>query len=105
MFPFFAQGAAQAVEDAAVLARCLADGCADPVTALQRYEGLRIPRTSRLQQVSHARAQVNHLPDGPEQRARDEAFRQDDPLSASAWIYGYDPDRLFDDFDRRPVPS
>jgi salicylate hydroxylase len=92
MFPFFAQGAAQAIEDAAALARCLVEGGTDPVTALRRYEGLRIPRTSRLQRVSHARAQLNHLPDGPEQRARDDAFRNDDPLSASAWIYGYDPD-------------
>ena len=71
MFPFFAQGAAQAIEDAAVLARCLAADPADPAAALRRYEELRIPRTTRLQEVSHARAHVNHLPDGPEQRARD----------------------------------
>jgi salicylate hydroxylase len=92
MFPFFAQGAAQAIEDAAVLARCLAENTADPVVALQRYESLRIPRTSRLQQVSHARARVNHLPDGPEQEARDQALASADPLTASGWVYGYDPD-------------
>jgi len=92
MFPFFAQGAAQAIEDAAVLARCIAENTTDPVTALRRYEALRIPRTSRLQQVSHARARINHLPDGPEQRARDQALGSADPLTASAWIYGYDPD-------------
>ncbi len=66
MFPFFAQGAAQAIEDAAVLARCLAARPGDPAAALARYEELRIPRTTRLQEVSHARAHVNHLPDGPE---------------------------------------
>lgn len=92
MFPFFAQGAAQAIEDAAVLARCLAEDLDDPAGALQRYEALRIPRTTRLQQVSHGRSHVNHLPDGPEQRARDAAFADDDPLAANAWIYGYDPD-------------
>ncbi len=92
MFPFFAQGAAQAIEDAAVLARCLAEDAANPVRALQRYDVLRIPRTARLQQVSHARAHLNHLPDGPEQQARDEAFGDDDPLVANAWIYEYDPD-------------
>ncbi|GAA2851565.1 FAD-dependent monooxygenase [Actinoplanes cyaneus] len=91
MFPFFAQGAAQAIEDAAVLARCLGEGAADPAAALRRYEELRIPRTSRLQAVSHARSHVNHLPDGPEQRARDEALAAGDPLVASGWIYGYDP--------------
>ena len=92
MFPFFAQGAAQAIEDGAVLARCLAADPADPPAALRRYESLRIPRTTRLQEVSHARAHVNHLPDGPEQRARDAAFSGVDPLAASAWIYAHDPE-------------
>jgi salicylate hydroxylase len=91
MFPFFAQGAAQAIEDAAVLATCLAEDPDDPVEALARYEALRIPRTTRLQEVSHGRSHVNHLPDGPEQRARDEAFTRGDPLVANAWIYEYDP--------------
>jgi salicylate hydroxylase len=93
MFPFFAQGAAQAMEDGAALARCLAAERADPAAALRRYEELRIPRTTRLQEVSRARAHVNHLPDGPEQRARDAAFSGTDPLTASAWIYAYDAER------------
>ncbi|MFD0689888.1 FAD-dependent monooxygenase [Actinomadura fibrosa] len=92
MFPFFAQGAAQAIEDAAVLARCVADRPGDPLGALRRYERLRIPRTTRLQEASHARASVNHLPDGPEQQARDASFADADPLKANAWIYAYDPE-------------
>ncbi|QPP10178.1 NAD(P)-binding protein [Streptomyces bathyalis] len=92
MFPFFAQGAAQAIEDAAVLSRCLADDLGDPPRALLRYEKLRIPRTTRLQEDSHARSLVNHLPDGPEQQARDRSFADADPLVANGWIYGYDPD-------------
>jgi salicylate hydroxylase len=92
MFPFFAQGAAQAIEDGSVIARCLAADPADPAAALRRYESLRIPRTTRLQEVSHARAHVNHLPDGPEQRARDASFSRVDPLAASAWIYAHDPE-------------
>jgi salicylate hydroxylase len=92
MFPFFAQGAAQALEDAAVLARCLADDPQAPALALRRYEALRIERTTRLQEVSHARARVNHLPDGPEQRARDAALAAADPLVANGWIYAYDPE-------------
>ena len=94
MFPFFGQGAAQAIEDAATLARCLAADPAGPAAALLRYEELRLPRTTRLQEVSHARAHVNHLPDGPEQRARDAAFSGTDPLAASAWIYAHDADAL-----------
>jgi salicylate hydroxylase len=91
MLPFFAQGAAQAIEDAATLARCLAEDPTDPSAALRRYEADRIPRTTRIQEVSHARAYLNHLPDGPEQRARDEAFARVDPLEANAWIYAHDP--------------
>jgi salicylate hydroxylase len=94
MFPFFGQGAAQAIEDAAALARCLAADLADPAAALRRYESLRLPRTTRLQQVSHARAHVNHLPDGPEQQARDASFKDTDPLAASGWIYAHDADSL-----------
>ncbi|NEK56728.1 NAD(P)-binding protein [Geodermatophilus sabuli] len=93
MFPFFAQGAAQSIEDAAVLARCLADDVTAPARALQRYESLRIERTTRLQEISHGRAHVNHLPDGPDQEARDAALAAADPLVANGWIYAYDPDR------------
>lgn len=90
MFPFFAQGAAQSIEDAAVLARCLAQDAQAPARALRRYESLRIGRTTRLQEISHARAHVNHLPDGPEQEARDASLSDADPLVANGWIYAYD---------------
>jgi salicylate hydroxylase len=92
MFPFLAQGAAQAIEDAAVLARCLVAGIDDPPAALRRYEQLRLPRTTRLQSVSRDRAHSNHLPDGTEQQARDKAYARQDPLVANGWIYAYDPD-------------
>lgn len=91
MFPFFAQGAAQSIEDAAVLALCLAGDRRHPARALRRYESLRIARTTRIQQVSHDRARTNHLPDGPEQRARDASLAAADPLVANDWIYRYDP--------------
>jgi salicylate hydroxylase len=90
MFPFFAQGAAQAIEDAAVLAACLSDDRSDPGRALERYASLRIPRATRVQTASHGRATANHLPDGPEQIARDAALAAADPLVQSAWLYGYD---------------
>lgn len=91
MFPFFAQGAAQALEDAAVLAACLAEEDGRPERALRRYEEIRLPRTTRIQEVSHARAHLNHLPDGPEQEARDATLADGDPLVANGWIYGHDP--------------
>lgn len=90
MFPFFAQGAAQSIEDAAVLARCLAATADDPEHALKHYESARIERTTRLQQVSHDRRDINHLPDGPDQQARDAALAGSDPLVGNGWIYGYD---------------
>lgn len=93
MFPFLGQGAAQAIEDAAVLARCLARDPGDPPAALRRYEALRKPRTTRVQLGSHARLHANHLPDGPEQLARDEAFAGEDPLAFNGWIYGHDPEQ------------
>ena len=46
--PFLAQGAVHAMEDGIVLARCLVDFGADPALALQRYEGARIERTSKM---------------------------------------------------------
>jgi len=97
MFPFFAQGAAQAIEDAATVTRCLADDIADPARALRRYEALRQPRTTRLQEVSHARSLLNHLPDGPEQEARDRSFADADPLLVNGWIYGYDAELAVDE--------
>jgi salicylate hydroxylase len=92
MVPFLAQGAAQAIEDAATLARCLAADPASPAAALAHYERLRLPRTARLQQGSQARARTNHLPDGPGQRDRDASFAGVDPLAASGWIYAHDAD-------------
>jgi salicylate hydroxylase len=97
MFPFFAQGAAQSVEDAAVLARCLAAAPDEPERALKRYEAARIDRTTRLQQVSHARRDLNHLPDGPDQRSRDAALTASDPLVDNGWIYGYDAEAALAD--------
>jgi salicylate hydroxylase len=90
MFPFFAQGAAQAIEDAAVLAQCLAADLTNPATALRNYEARRIARTARIQEVSHGRSHLNHLPDGPEQQVRDEALAGSDSLVANGWIYGHD---------------
>jgi 2-polyprenyl-6-methoxyphenol hydroxylase-like FAD-dependent oxidoreductase len=71
MLPYMAQGAAQAIEDGATLARCLAEESVDTEGALERYETIRIPRTSRVQAMARRNATVFHLHDGPEQQERD----------------------------------
>lgn len=89
MFPFYAQGAAQAVEDAAALAVCLADPAISVPSALTRFEAVRLPRAARVQVASRGRRMHHHLPDGPEQRARDATFSADDPLHHNAWLYAF----------------
>jgi salicylate hydroxylase len=94
MLPFLAQGACQAVEDATVLARCLAD--AEPASApaaLTRYEEIRKPRASRIQRGSFENATTYHLPDGPAQESRDAhyaALERLDAYAARGWLYDYD---------------
>jgi salicylate hydroxylase len=90
MFPFFAQGAAQAIEDGAALAHCLAADPGNPERALRTYERVRLPRTMKVQQLSRGRKRINHLPDGPEQITRDAELAHGDPLVDSGWLYGYD---------------
>jgi len=72
MVPYMAQGAAMAMEDAVVLARCL-DGCdRDGVQeAFTRYESVRKERTSRVQLTSH----LNQWMGGN---------------TNADWVYGYD---------------
>jgi salicylate hydroxylase len=93
MLPFYAQGAGQAIEDAAVLAACLRAADPDVPTALEQYERIRQPRASRVQEASRGRIAHHHLPDGPEQQARDAAFAAEDPLSHNDWIYAYDAEQ------------
>jgi len=91
MYPFMGQGAAQAIEDGAALAACLA-GADDPIEALHRYERLRLPRVSRLQEMSRANKTRFHLPDGPAQEQRDAEWRRAGDRSPEAlrWLYGFD---------------
>jgi len=53
MLPFFGQGAACAIEDGVVLARCL-EAFGDRVEALSRYHAARAPRANMLQRESNA---------------------------------------------------
>jgi salicylate hydroxylase len=95
MLPFLAQGAGQAIEDAAALAHCLSETPADIPTALARYEAARRPHTAKIQRMSWDNNTFYHLPDGSEQAARDEALQSaatDSGLATLRWIYGNDPE-------------
>jgi salicylate hydroxylase len=73
MLPFLAQGGAMAIEDAAVLASCLARHSENPAVALRLYEGLRRRRTARAQRAARTNGRVYHLK-GPAALARDLAL-------------------------------
>lgn len=60
MLPFMAQGAVAAIEDAAVLAACLASG-SDAAGSLARYEALRRARTAHIQAQARRNAKLFHL--------------------------------------------
>jgi 2-polyprenyl-6-methoxyphenol hydroxylase-like FAD-dependent oxidoreductase len=61
MPPFIGQGACMAIEDAYMLAAAIAQTPHDLGGALQRYEGLRIPRTRRAVLDARARGEEMHL--------------------------------------------
>ena len=86
--PFMAQGAAMAIEDAQVLANCLA-ASDDVVRALARYETLRRDRTARIQQGSRRNAKVFHL-SGLAAWARNRAVQRAGDRVMD-WLYEYDP--------------
>jgi len=102
MYPFMGQGAAQAIEDGAALAACLVAGAAaDPAESLRRYEQLRLPRVTRLQDMSRANKTRFHMRDGPAQKGRDAEWARaaDRSPDALRWLYDYDPGAL------EPVPA
>lgn len=61
MLPFLAQGGAMAIEDAAVLAHCLAKTPEKPAAALRVYEGLRQARTARVVRQARHLGRIYHL--------------------------------------------
>lgn len=96
--PFLAQGANLALEDALVLAACLAarpDG-APLGEALRRYEARRRPRTQRAIAAANGNAWNYHLPRGPTRLAAHTALRLVDRLAPGRmlrrfdWLYGHD---------------
>ncbi len=91
MLPFAAQGAGMAIEDAAILAKCLADAPGEVSSALQRYEALRRPRVTRVQQTAHQLGHIYQL-HGVAALARDIAMKTMGGArirSRQDWIYDW----------------
>ncbi|MCZ2837320.1 FAD-dependent oxidoreductase [Modestobacter sp. VKM Ac-2985] len=77
MLPYQAQGASQAMEDAAVLAEELgAVTHAGIDGALARYVARRAKHAGMVQDASLENMRFYHLPDGPEQQARDSTLQE-----------------------------
>lgn len=109
MPPFMSQGAAMAFEDSAALALAIGSCPAgDPslCASLRGFEKVRKRRVAQMQLASLKNGVTFHLPDGPEQRARDEGMRPEvegapfakspnlwsDP-DTQVWVYGYDAEK------------
>ncbi|MCE4945692.1 MULTISPECIES: FAD-dependent monooxygenase [Streptomyces] len=101
MLPYQAQGASQAMEDAAVLAEELGAVTVSGVPdALRRYVDRRAKHAGMVQEASWQNKTFYHFPDGPEQRARDAQLRRFDGESDLSydWLWRgtplNDPDQV-----------
>ena len=100
MMPFYAQGAGQSIEDAYVLAGCLALRPDQPVVALERYVRLRQPRTAWMQQLSRREEKLYQMEDPVEIARRNTGLRQSQSLGAAAFppeqerLYSYDAEAV-----------
>jgi salicylate hydroxylase len=95
MLPFAAQGAGMAIEDAAVLAKCLGqsrnEGGPTVSAALQRYARLRRSRVMRVQRTAQKSGRIYHLR-GVAAYARDLAIKTmggKRMLARQNWIYDW----------------
>jgi salicylate hydroxylase len=92
--PFQAQGAAMAIEDAVVLARCLQGG--EIEAALKQYEALRKPRTTRVLVSARSNMGVFHRSNFLTQAATYGPMKIASRLAPGFvkgrqdWIYGFD---------------
>jgi len=88
MVPFLAQGAAQAIEDAATLGNALAQNL--PIErALETYAAARLTHTAKVQKASRQQGVIYHL-SGAAALARDFTIRALGPrrmLARNDWIY------------------
>ena len=100
MMPFYAQGAAQSIEDAYVLAGCLAASPDDPVAALERYVLLRQPRTAWMQELSRREEELYQMTDAAAIANRNARMRANRTPETATFppeqerLYGYDAEAV-----------
>lgn len=91
--PFLAQGAVLALEDAAILARRIAEQPANIPRALAAYAMARRHRATRVVAAAKTNGRIYHL-DGTMAAARDATLRLTPPRLLMArydWVYGWRP--------------
>lgn len=92
--PFLAQGANMSIEDAVVIARCIAASPNDIEGALQRFEGLRTDRTTKIVRGSTETAKRFHNPIlSDHDKAVDYITREWEPDRVRTrydWLFEYD---------------
>jgi salicylate hydroxylase len=86
--PYMAQGAVMAIEDAAILTRCLSSSSSIP-EALKLYQRNRIPRTTRIVTESTGMRHIYRIEDAEEMRRTFE--ERNLSKSRGEWLYNYDP--------------
>jgi salicylate hydroxylase len=94
MAPSAAQGGAQAIEDAWVLAAALAEHPAEPAAALLEYERLRRPRVERIAREARRNLGIYNMRGLPAS-ARNVVLGAMSPerlLSRLDWLYSWKPD-------------
>ncbi|MDU8946740.1 FAD-dependent oxidoreductase [Ovoidimarina sediminis] len=87
--PYIAQGAAAAVEDAAILMRVLAEGAEVPAS-LDRFQKIRAPRAARVVESANRMRRINHMADENELR-KSIAKSADLFAERDTWLYNYNP--------------
>lgn len=93
MLPFLAQGAAMAIEDAAVAAQCLARMPDDPAEALRTYAAVRRARVWKVQRLAARNGERYHMTGLPGM-VRDVAMRVmggERLLRHYDWLYDWRP--------------
>ncbi len=75
MMPFYAQGGAQSIEDAFVLAGCIAEDQDRPIEALARFVKMRLPRTAWMQGLARREEELYQMNDPVAIKARNDRMR------------------------------
>ncbi len=86
--PYMASGAAMAIEDAAVFARCL-EQCEDVTSTLNLFQRNRMERTAKIVNGSTFSRGLYRIEDV--QAMRDAFHEQNLTQSRADWLYSYDP--------------